>query len=287
MELQMNSFYIPSLLFLITAVTAYVSPQLPQSINTPFLLVVLIIITAAACIYALWQLAKRAKRLENINNIMLVEENRTIGRFLIHEWRNLIQSMGIQVELMERAENNEGVRVNCAPMKKLLQEENAKTDKAEFSFRKEGKNIKKAFKAVQGAVADISMFHGKNRVNVVYATNKRDAKIDKDRLQLCIFFALMNTFSAIKNDTGGVTLTVTDRKLGFSEFLEISVEGGEVNFAPDIEDVFHPLNPTNDKSRSYFGLGTVRRLATDMGGFAEAERGSTKTTIYIVVPVVK
>lgn len=283
----MNSFYIPSLLFLITAVTAYIAPQLPQSVNTSYLLVALICATAVSCLFALWRLAQRAKRLEELNGMIVLEEKRTVGRFLVHEWRNLIQTMGIQIELMERAENNEGVRVNCGSIRKLLQEENAKTEKAEFYFRKEGKTIKKASRSVQAAVADAAMFHGKNRINVVYTTTKKDMKADKERLQPCIFFALMNTFASIKNDAGGVTVTVADRKLGFTEFLEISVEGGELIFDNNTEDVFLPFNVSTGKSRDYFGLATVRRLAADMGGFAEAERSGGKTTVYIVVPVSK
>ncbi|QAR32187.1 HAMP domain-containing histidine kinase [Geovibrio thiophilus] len=282
----MNAIYISAVLFISTAAAAYILPQLPGR-NAPFMLTLLVCATACATAFAFWRAKKNREREEELSGMILKEEKRTVGRFLIHEWRGLIQSIGIQAEMMERADNVEGVRINCGVIRKILREEAEKTDRAEFYFRKDGQNIRKSSKAVQKAVADAEIFHGKKRVKVVYNTGKKDMKSDFDKLHPCVFFALMNAFAAIKDKSGAVTLTVADRVLGFTEFLEISVEGGDMLFDKEIEDLFHPFNVSPEKFRGYFGLATVRRIASDMGGFAEAERGIDKTCVYIVIPVAK
>jgi len=283
----MNLFYISAVLFLVTGVTAYISPQLPAGANASFLLTLLVFLTAAVTGYGYWRSVRDKKREEELSGMILREEKRTVGRFLIHEWRGVIQSISIQAEMMERAENMEGVRVNCGVVRKILREESEKTDKAEFYFRKDGQSMKKSSKAIQKAVSDAEVFHGKNRIKVVYNTNKKDAKTDYERLHPCVFFALMNTFSAVTDKNSTVTVNVAERTLGFTEFLEISVQGGDMLFDKETEDLFQPFNISPDKFRGYFGLATVRRLAADMGGFAEAERGIDKTSVYIVVPVAK
>ncbi len=282
----MNTVYISAVLFAAAAAAAYILPQLPGG-NNHVILALLVCLAGFSAGFGWWRAKKNRMREEELSGMILREEKRTVGRFLIHEWRGLIQNIGIQAEMMERAENMEGVRVNCGVIRKILREEAEKTDRAEFYFRKDGTNMKKSSKAVQKAVSDAEIFHGKKRVKVVYNTAKKDLTSDFDKLHPCVFFALMNTFSAVKDKNGTVTLSVAERVLGFTEFLEISVEGGEMLFDKETEDLFHPFNVSPDKFRGYFGLATARRLASDMGGFAEVERGIDKTCVYIVIPVAK
>ncbi len=282
----MNIVYISAVLFVSTAAAAYIFPQMPGA-DAGFILTLLVCATACVTGAAYWRGKKNREREEELSGMILREEKRTVGRFLIHEWRGLIQNIGIQAEMMERADNIEGVRINCGVIRKILRDEAEKTDKAEFYFRKDGQNMKKSSKAVQKAVSDAEIFHGRKRVKVVYNTNKKDLKSDFDKLHPCVFFALMNAFSAIKDKNVSVMLSVAERVLGFTEFLEISVEGGEMLFDKETEELFHPFNVSPDKFRGYFGLASVRRLASDMGGFAEVERGIDKTSIYIVIPVAK
>ena len=112
-------------------------------------------------------------------------------------------------------------------------------------------------------------------------------KSDYNKLHPCLFFAIFNAFAATKSRTKQVTVVVAERVLGFTDFLEISVIGGDQIFDKEIEDLFHPFNSSLEKYRGYAGLASVRRLANDMGGFAEIDRNVDKPTIYIVIPVTK
>lgn len=282
----MKIFYTSAIMFAITVVTAFFIPNNLDNKNV-CIVPVLVLLTAAVTLFGVWQLRQRRKREEELFKMILTEEKRTIGRFLVHEWRGLIHTIGIQAELMERAENIEGTRVNCSVIRKILDDETAKSDNVEVYFKKNGNNTKKASRAIKRAVSDLRLIHKNITIKLTYNTPKKDMKADLDKLYPCVSFALMNAILSFQNKKGLIELTVADRAFGFTEFLEISVSGGGLLFDQDNDDLFNPFNESSDKYRNYFGLASARRLATDMGGFIETEINGENSTIYIVVPVTK
>ena len=169
----MKLFYISAILFSVTLILSYFSPTMPPEANISFIINILVIVTALYTAYAFWKLNSAKKRALELAKMISMEDKRTLGKFLIHEWRGLIHNVGIQAELMERAENAEGVRVNCGMLKKLLHEETDVTAKADAFFSTDKKNMKKSSKTIKSAVADVELIQGKSRIKLILKQTKR------------------------------------------------------------------------------------------------------------------
>jgi hypothetical protein len=282
----MSSFIIGGVMLLVTVLCAYAAPRLPEAWNAPAAVPAVAALTGFVIWYLYSADGRRRRRVDELNSLMLHEERRTAARYLIHESKNIIQNVGIQTELLSRATTLGEVSVIGNTIKKILAEENAKLDKASLFYKKDGSGNKKASKAILKAVSDASLFASKDKISLNFHTQKKDMKCDYEKLHSAVFFALMNGFSSLGRNER-LNVNVTERTLGYTDFLEIAVDGGTKAFDKTAEDLFSPFNAPSSRHRDFFGLASVRRLATDMGGFSEVEVNADKTMLYIVIPVVK
>ncbi|WP_022851196.1 ATP-binding protein [Limisalsivibrio acetivorans] len=241
-----------------------------------------ILFISLAAWFSVFLIVKRKSEKVDYYRKLVTEELKTGLRLHIHEFRNDIQNLLLKADLIERGKESGG---DIKDIRFLLNEATGRLNGYSANIKGGEKGRIRLSRITSAAVGRAERIAEKGSIKVVKHSSNMAVKYPPEMLG----FALTILMANAAEYSGGepVEVEITDRKLGTAEYIDIRITERGVPYDDGVEDVFSPYYNDIPGLRDRIGLATVRRIATDLGGYVEMDKTGDATEFLISIPVVK